>query len=58
MSKSQWSFKTAVELAAALKAKKVSAVELTQDAIAYSAQLSAEARKLTVEAYRKAAVGA
>jgi amidase len=33
LSKSQWSFKTAVKLAAALKAKKVSAVELTQDAI-------------------------
>ena len=33
MSKSQWSFKTAVELSAALKAKKVSAVELAQDAI-------------------------
>jgi amidase len=31
--KSQWSFKTAVELAAALKAKKVSAVELTQHVI-------------------------
>jgi amidase len=31
--KSQWSFKTAVELSAALKAKQVSAVELTQDAI-------------------------
>ncbi len=33
MPKSQWSFKTAVELSAALKAKKVSAVELAQDAI-------------------------
>ena len=33
MAKSQWSFKTAVELSAALAAKKVSAVELTQDAI-------------------------
>jgi amidase len=31
--KSQWSFKTAVELSAALKAKKISAVELAQDAI-------------------------
>jgi amidase len=31
--KSQWSFKTAVEVSAALKAKRVSAVELTQDAI-------------------------
>jgi amidase len=31
--RSQWSFKTAVELAAALRAKKVSAVELAQDAI-------------------------
>jgi amidase len=31
--KSPWSFKTAVEVAAALKAKKVSSVELTQDAI-------------------------
>jgi amidase len=30
---SQWSFKTAVELSAALAAKKVSAVELTQDTI-------------------------
>lgn len=34
MSKSQWSFKTAVELSAALAAKKVSAVELAEDAIA------------------------
>ena len=33
MAKSQWSFKTAVDLAAALSAKKVSAVELAQDAI-------------------------
>ena len=33
MAKSQWSFKTAVELTAALTAKKVSAVELARDAI-------------------------
>jgi len=33
LAKSQWSFRTAVELSAALKAKTVSAVELTQDAI-------------------------
>lgn len=33
MAKSEWSFKSAVELSAALNAKKVSAVELTQDAI-------------------------
>ena len=33
MAKSQWSFSTAVELSAALKAKQVSAVELAQDAI-------------------------
>ena len=33
MAKSPWSFKTAVEVASALKAKKVSSVELTQDAI-------------------------
>ena len=33
MTKSQWSFKTATELAAALAAKQVSAVELAQDAI-------------------------
>jgi amidase len=33
VAKSQWSFKTAVELSAALKAKQVSAVELAQDAI-------------------------
>ena len=33
MAKSEWSFKSAVELSAALAAKKVSAVELTQDAI-------------------------
>src|SRR6202000_1400281 len=31
--KSQWSFKTATELSAALKAKQVSAVELAQDVI-------------------------
>jgi amidase len=34
LAKSQWSFKTAVELSEALAAKKVSAVELAQDAIA------------------------
>jgi amidase len=33
LAKSQWSFKTAVELSAALKAKQVSAVELAHDAI-------------------------
>ena len=33
MAKSQWSFKTAVELSAALAARQVSAVELAQDAI-------------------------
>jgi amidase len=33
LAKSQWSFKTAVELSAALKAKQVSAIELAQDAI-------------------------
>jgi len=33
LAKSQWSFSTAVELSAALKAKQVSAVELAQDAI-------------------------
>jgi amidase len=33
LAKSQWSFSTAVELSAALAAKKVSAVELAQDAI-------------------------
>ena len=33
MAKSQWSFATAVEMSAALGAKKVSAVELAQDAI-------------------------
>jgi len=33
LAKSQWSFKTAVELSAALAAKKVSAVELAQDTI-------------------------
>mgnify|MGYP001262290504 CR=1 FL=1 len=32
--------------------------QLTQDAIAYSAQLSAEARKLGIETYRKMNVGA
>jgi amidase len=33
LAKSEWSFKTAVECSAALKAKQVSAVELAQDAI-------------------------
>jgi amidase len=33
VTKSEWSFKTAVEMSSALKAKKVSAVELAQDAI-------------------------
>jgi amidase len=34
VARSEWSFKSAVELSAALTAKKVSAVELTEDAIA------------------------
>ncbi|WP_024510876.1 amidase [Bradyrhizobium sp. ARR65] len=34
MAKSQWSFKTATELSAALAARQISAVELTEDAIA------------------------
>src|SRR5246127_5087373 len=34
MAKSQWSFKTATELSAALAAKQVSAVELAEDAVA------------------------
>ena len=33
LAKSQWSFRSATELSAALAAKKVSAVELAQDAI-------------------------
>jgi len=33
VAKSQWSFKTAVELSAALQAKQVSAVELAEDVI-------------------------
>jgi amidase len=33
LAKSEWSFKTAVELSSALAAKQVSAVELAQDAI-------------------------
>ena len=33
MSKSQWSFRSAIELSTALNSKKVSSVELTQDAI-------------------------
>ena len=33
LAKSQWSFKTATEMSAALAARKVSAVELAQDAI-------------------------
>jgi amidase len=33
LAKSEWSFKTAIELSAALAAKQVSAVELAQDAI-------------------------
>ncbi len=33
MAKSQWSYKTAIEISAALAARKVSAVELAQDAI-------------------------
>ncbi|MBA1829257.1 amidase, partial [Escherichia coli] len=33
MAKSQWSFKTAIELSEALRRKQVSAVELAEDAI-------------------------
>ena len=46
------------QLVARTQAAVANWAQLTQDAISYSAQLSAEARKLTVEAYRKAAVGA
>ena len=42
MAKSQWSFKTATELSVALAAKKVSAVELAEDAIGRTTPIDPE----------------
>ena len=58
MAKSQWSFKTAVELSAALAAKKVSAVELAQHAIGRIERHDAEDQRRFACAISSAALAA
>src|SRR5437868_5470282 len=53
MAKSQWSFKTAVELSAALAAKKVSAVELAQDTIARIERHDAKVNAICVRDFER-----
>jgi amidase len=52
--KSPWSFKTAVEIAAALKAKQVSSVELTQDAIGRIARHDGKINAICVRDFDRA----
>jgi amidase len=54
LAKSQWSFKTATELSAALAAKKVSAVELAEDAIARIERHDAEINAICVRDFDRA----
>ena len=54
MAKSQWSFKTAVELSIALAARKVSAVELAQDAIARIERHDAKINAVCVRDFERA----
>ena len=58
MAKSQWSFKTAVELSAALKAKQVSAVELAQDAIGRIERRDAKINAICVHDFDRALAAA
>jgi amidase len=54
VAKSQWSFKTAVEMSSALSAKKVSAVELAQDAIARIERHDAKINAICVRDFDRA----
>ncbi|NOJ46694.1 amidase [Bradyrhizobium archetypum] len=58
MARSQWSFKTAVELSAALAAKKVSAVELAEDAIGRIERHDAKINAICVRDYERAIAAA
>lgn len=58
MAKSQWSFKTATELSAALSAKKVSAVDLAQDAIARIERHDAKINAVCVRDFERALAAA
>ncbi|MCA6109224.1 amidase [Bradyrhizobium cenepequi] len=58
MAKSQWSFKTAVELSAALAAKEVSAVELAQDAIGRIERHDAKINAICVRDFDRALAAA
>jgi amidase len=53
LAKSQWSFKTAVELSAALAARKVSAVELAEDAIARIERHDARINAISVRDFER-----
>ena len=57
MAKSQWSFKTATELSAALAAKKVSAVELAQDAIGRIERHDAKINAVCVRDFERGQIG-
>lgn len=58
MAKSQWSFKTAVELSAALSAKEVSAVELAEDAIGRIERHDAKINAICVRDFDRALAAA
>ena len=58
LAKSQWSFKTAVELSAALAAKNVSAVELAEDAIGRIERHDAKINAICVRDFDRALAAA
>jgi amidase len=58
LAKSQWSFKTATELSAALAAKKVSAVELAEDAIGRIERHDAKINAICVRDFERARAAA
>jgi amidase len=58
LAKSQWSFKTAVELSAALSARKVSAVELAEDAIGRIERHDAKINAICVRDFDRALAAA
>ena len=58
MAKSQWSFRSAVELSAALSARKISAVELAQDTISRIERHDGEINAVCVRDFDRALVAA
>jgi amidase len=54
--KSQWSFETGTELSSALVAKKVSAVELAQDAIARIERHDGKINAIRVRDFQRALI--